>query len=463
MYPSGDLFSFFKDKTVDLLGLGVSHGELALKLADRCARLTVRDRRSYDQLPGKICEMLSRSGVVFRLGEGYLEDMDAQVIFRSPGISYLTPQLAEARARGSAVVSESELFVAHCPCPVVGVTGSDGKTTTTTLIAELLGAAGKTVHLGGNIGRPLLPILDKIKSQDMAVVELSSFQLLSFGCSPDIAVVTNLSPNHLDIHRDMDEYIGAKENILLHQGGFSRTVLSLDNAITRDMAQKTRGSCLFFSRQQPVSRGAYMDEAGDIWYTDGGSPTFVMNKSLIRIPGLHNVENYLAAITAVWDFVDIEAIRQVAKNFGGVEHRIEFVRELDGVKYYNDSIATSPSRVMAGLRAFDTRLIVIAGGYDKKIPFEPLAPLLCERARMLILTGPTADKIEAAVRAYPGFDRSGLEILHADHLEAATHLARKMARPGDIVTLSPACASFDAYPNFEARGRHFKEIVKAFT
>ena len=254
MYPSGDLFSFFKDKTVDLLGLGVSHGELALKLADRCARLTVRDRRSYDQLPGKICEMLSRSGVVFRLGEGYLEDMDAQVIFRSPGISYLTPQLAEARARGSAVVSESELFVAHCPCPVVGVTGSDGKTTTTTLIAELLGAAGKTVHLGGNIGRPLLPILDKIKSQDMAVVELSSFQLLSFGCSPDIAVVTNLSPNHLDIHRDMDEYIGAKENILLHQGGFSGGASRQRHH--PDMAQKGQLSVLL---RQQRSAGAYMD------------------------------------------------------------------------------------------------------------------------------------------------------------------------------------------------------------
>lgn len=461
MYPSGNLFDFFRDKTIDLLGLGVSHGELALMLSGRCARLTVRDRRGFGELPADIRDSIADKGAVFKLGEGYLDDIDSDIVFRSPGISFLTPQLVEAGKRGVAIVSESELFLAHCPCPVIGITGSDGKTTTTTLISELLKAAGKRVFLGGNIGLPLLPMLSDIGPHDYAVVELSSFQLLSFRHSPDVAVVTNLAPNHLDIHRDMDEYIAAKENILSHQHGLSRTVLSFDNDITRSMAPKVRGDLRFFSRHNAVTRGAYMDERGDIWHSEGGKVVFVMNRSLIRIPGLHNVENFLAAISACWGIVEVADIQKVAESFGGVEHRIEFVREIDGAKYYNDSIATSPSRVMAGLRAFDTKLIVIAGGYDKKIPFEPLAPLLCERAKMLILSGPTADKIEAAVKGCPDYKENAPIILRAESMEAATRLAHQNARPGDIITLSPACASFDSYPNFEARGRHFKDIVNS--
>ena len=445
--------------SIGFVGVGVSHRELIRQYAAAGARLTVRDKRPREAL-GAFGEELERLGVRLVCGPDYLADITEEVLFRTPGMKYHTPELDAARARGTAVTSEMELFFALCPCPVYAVTGSDGKTTSTTLIAEMLRRSGRTVHLGGNIGTPLLPVIGRISPNDVAVVELSSFQLISMRQSPDTALVTNVAPNHLDIHKDMQEYVDAKRNILLHQGAFGRAVLNRDNAVTRQMAEDVRGELCWFSRRDPVERGAFLSEDGWRCHAgpDGVVPVFPMES--IRIPGMHNVENYLGVIAALWGAVDPAVMAATAREFAGVEHRIEFVRELDGVKWYNDSIATNPTRMIAGLESFEQKLIVLAGGYDKKIPFEPLAEPVCRHVKTLILTGATADKIEAAVTACPAYAASGLTILRAADLPEAVALARREAKSGDIVTLSPACASFDSYPNFEARGRHYKELVR---
>ena len=279
--------------------------------------------------------------------------------------------------------------------------------------------------------------------------------------SPDVAVITNVAPNHLDVHKDMQEYIDAKRNIYLHQGGISRTVINADNEITASFLPEIRGEAMQFSRRITPALGCYLAEDGTLTMNDRHSVTPVLHMDEIRIPGIHNVENYLAAISAIWGEVSKENIVSVAKNFGGVEHRIEFVRELDGVTWYNDSIASSPTRTIAGLNSFKQKLILIAGGYDKKIPFEPLAPKIIEKVKVLILMGVTAPKIEAAVTSCEGYDPDKLTILHVSSMQEAVQKAREVAEKGDIVSLSPACASFDLYPDFEARGRHFKELVNA--
>ena len=447
-------FRYLKGKTVAFCGVGRTHMPLIKLFQEKGAVVTVRDQRPLEKL-GENGEVLQSLGVELRLGEDYLQDLNEDIIFRTPGMRYHLPQLEEARARGCAVTSELELFFRLCPCKIYGVTGSDGKTTTTSIIAEFLKAQGRTVHLGGNIGKPLLPEIESIAPEDVAVVELSSFQLISMRESPDVAVVTNLSPNHLDVHKDMQEYIDAKKNILLHQGALSRTVLNAGNEITAGFAPEVRGDCWMFRRGAPVERGVWCD--GESIYVHGEK---LLEVSQIKIPGWHNVENYMAAIAAVWGDVEPQTIRHVAETFAGVEHRAEFVRELGGVKYYNDSIATSPTRVISGmLSLFPQKILMIAGGYDKHIPFEPLGPAVCEKVKTLILLGSTAQKIQDAVMAAPQYREGCPEILRVETMEEAVAAAAAHAQPGDIVSLSPACAAFDLYPNFEVRGRHFKEIV----
>ncbi len=460
-YNNKTFFSWCEGKEIDVIGFGVSNGELVFRLAAAGANVTLHDRREAGQFRPEQISRLREAGVTLSLGESYLDSLNGEIILRTPGLSYLTPELVEARRRGKVVTSELEIFMEICPCPVYGITGSDGKTTTASLMADMLRAAGKTVHLGGNIGKPLLSTLDLVTENDVCVIELSSFQLLSMRCSPDVAVVTNISPNHLDVHRDMDEYVSAKRNIILHQNGFSRAVLSCDSEGSAAFAPDVRGALRWFSRRHPVENGGWMDEKGDLYHSVNGRSVFLMNRSELKLPGLHNVENFLAAASAVWGTATAAQICDVGRSFAGVEHRIEFVRNKNGVRWYNDSIATSPSRTMAGLRSFDEPLIVIAGGYDKHLSFAPLAPVLLEHAKRLILTGPTAPKIEQAVREADGFAQSGLVIDHAADLAEAVKIANGAALSGDVVILSPACASFDAYENFEARGRHFKELVRA--
>ncbi|MBQ4100410.1 MAG: UDP-N-acetylmuramoyl-L-alanine--D-glutamate ligase [Oscillospiraceae bacterium] len=453
-------FDDIKGKKVIFIGAGVSHIDLIKLFAKKGAIVTVCDKGSRETL-GKTADELTALGVSLVLGAGYLDNLNADIILRTPGMKYYTPELTEARKKGIVVTSEMELFFEFCPCPIFAVTGSDGKTTTTTLISEMHKAQGKTVHLGGNIGRALMPIIEEIKPTDVAVVELSSFQLISMRNAPMVSVVTNVTPNHLDMHRDMQEYIDAKRNIFLHQSAFSKTVLSADNEITAGFVDDVRGNCVMFSRKNKVERGAYLSSDRYLCYCDNGEVQKLFKAEDIKIPGEHNVENYLTAISAVWGYVDVENMQKVAKNFGGVEHRIELVREKDRVKWYNDSIATSPTRTIAGLLSFDKKLILLAGGYDKHIPYEPLAPLVLERVKTIILMGQTADKIETAIKNCDGYAESGIKIIRANGMEDAVNIANSVAKDGDIVSLSPASASFDMYKNFELRGRHFKELVNA--
>lgn len=447
-------FEMIRGKSVTFCGVGRSHLPLIELYLKKGAVVSVRDRRTFEELR-EDGPRLAGMGAKLILGADYLKDLNEEIIFRTPGMKYYEPALTEARKRGSAVTSEMETFFELCPCKLYAVTGSDGKTTTTTILSEILKAAGKTVHLGGNIGKPLLPEIESIQETDCAVAELSSFQLISMRKSPDVAVVTNLSPNHLDMHKDMQEYIDAKKNIFLHQGAISRTVLNADNDITAAFADETRGDTWLFSRREKPARGCFCD--GKAIYVQGEK---LLSVEEIKLPGWHNVENYMAAISAVWGDVPLEAIRKVAKEFGGVEHRAEFVRELDGVKYYNDSIASSPTRLISGtLSLYDRKIILICGGYDKHIPYDPLGPAICERVKTLIVMGATGPKIEEAVRSAKEYKDGAPVIVHAENMEEAVNAAREASQPGDIVSLSPASAAFDLYKNFEERGKHFKELV----
>lgn len=453
-------FSDIKNKRVAFIGTGVSHLELIKVFLTKGIDVVVCDKKDEDHFDENIYEELSSKGAEFSLGNNYLDEIfNCDIVFRTPGMYYNNEILTKARKQGVVITSEMEVFFDLCPCKIYGVTGSDGKTTSTTLISEFLKAEGKRVHLGGNIGKALLPLVETMAETDVAVVELSSFQLISMRKSPDVAVITNISPNHLDVHGTMEEYIEAKCNLIRHQNAFSRTVLNFDNEETMKLSEMVRGKLVNFSLSSEVETGSFLRKDGMLCYKEKGVITEIIHKDEIKIPGIHNVDNYLTAIAAVWGNVSVESIVKVAKNFGGVEHRIEFVREIDGVRWYNDSIATSPTRVIAGLNSFNRKIIVIAGGYDKKIPFEPLAKPVNERVKTLILMGATAEKIEKAVTDCPYYPESGLKIVHVKSMEEAVMTANKLADDGDIVSLSPACASFDMYPMFEARGNHFKKLV----
>lgn len=448
-----------KGKKVAVLGVGVSNRPLLRLLSGSGADVTAYDRRDREALT-EVAGELETLGITLSCGDRYLDSLAADVIFRTPGMRPDVPQIAEAVARGATLTSEMEAFFEVCPCPIIAVTGSDGKTTTSTLIAEMLTRAGVRCHLGGNIGRPLLADAGGMSPDDVAVVELSSFQLMTMKKSASVAVVTNVAPNHLDIHRDMAEYVDAKRHVFAYQFPGDRVVLNLDNEITRGFIDEARGRIMRFSKRPFEDDGAYLD-GGAIWVRANGRLEKVLDTSEIFLPGLHNVENYMAAIAAVWERVPAEVIRRTAREFRGVEHRIEFVRELAGVRYYNDSIATSPTRAIAGLRSFPERVIMIAGGYDKHLSFAALAPEILAHVKTLVLCGATAGMIRAAVESADGFSADVLPILETDDFCQAIDLARASAAPGDVVILCPACAAFDKFPNFMVRGKTFKEYINA--
>ena len=455
-----DYIESLRHKTVAVIGIGVSNTPLLELLLAEGIRVTACDKRSREQM-GEQAEHLERLGCELHLGADYLKDLDADVIFRTPGLRPDVPEIAACVDRGAVLTSEMEVFFEVCPCTIIAVTGSDGKTTTTTIIAELLKAAGKRVWVGGNIGHPLLCEADGMLATDYAVLELSSFQLMTMKHSPHIAVVTNLAPNHLDVHRDMAEYVAAKENIFRHQSGEDVAVFNADNDITAEQSRRAPGRARLFSRQDEVADGVFL-RGEDIVCRSGGHERVVMTTGDIKIPGVHNVENYMAAIAAADGLVPDEIIRDFAREFGGVEHRIELVRTYRGVRYYNDSIASSPSRTIAGLRSFHEKVILIAGGYDKHIPFDVLGPEIVEHVKLLVLCGATADKIRAAVENAPGYEPGKPEILDVTPFTAAVEAARDRAQPGDVVTLSPACAAFDQFKNFAERGKFFKSIVNGW-
>ncbi|MCL4516750.1 MAG: UDP-N-acetylmuramoyl-L-alanine--D-glutamate ligase [Firmicutes bacterium] len=494
------------EKKVAVVGLGVSNQPLIRFLARKGARVTGCDRKSreaFGEKAGVLAE-LEKLGVGLRLGEGYLEGLGAfELIFLTPGMRRDLPEIEAAQRAGAVLSSEMRLFFSLCRAPIIGITGSSGKTTTTTLLYEMLKAAGRQVHLGGNIGQVLIERVEEIPPEAAVIMELSSFQLQDFTQSPHIAVVTNVTPNHLDQHSSMEEYLEAKRNILRFQKPGDFAVLNLDNEVTREMAGGVKGGLMPFSRGQELKEGVFLrgDEIICRWGRQvtqgslnipGASDGAIKEERICRagelkLLGTHNVENVMAAAgAAILAGVPVAAIRKVAATFRGVPHRLELVRRMNGVDYYNDSIATSPARAMAGLRSFDRPVVLIAGGYDKHLPFDEFAEEVVGRVKTLVLVGVTTPLIEEAVRkagarvashasinvavnAAAGASRPGVPhdgqvgpaIVRCMTFAEAVRAASAAAGPGDVVLLSPACASYDMFPNFEKRGELFRELVNA--
>ncbi len=440
---------YVNKKNITVIGIGISNLPLIKYLAKAGAVIKACDKRSRNAL-GDVYDELNALGVNFCLGNDYLDDIYGDIIFKTPGMRFDVPQLLAAKEKGAYITSEMEIFFDVCPSKIIAITGSDGKTTTTTLVSELLKAQGYKVWLGGNIGTPLLTKTEEMTKDDYVVLELSSFQLHTIKKSPYIAVITNITPNHLDMHKDYQEYIDAKKNIMLYQNSEDILIVNSDNDVTSKIGEKANGILKTFSRKT----NAYISFDGETIYKNGLP---VLNAKDIKIPGMHNVENYMAAIAATDNLVDNDVIVRVAKDFGGVPHRIELVRVLDGVRYYNSSIDSSPNRTLNTLNVFSEKVILICGGKDKGIPYDDIGKPIIDHAKTLILIGATADKIEDAINAHGKSD--GLEVVRKDNYEDVVEYARSVANEGDIVLLSPASTSFDMFNNFEERGNLFKDLV----
>ena len=450
----GEFKNYIKNKKTAVVGIGISNRPLIYFLVKLGAKVTAFDKKNREDIKELAIE-LEAIGVDLQLGDNYLENLKGfEVIFKTPSMRIDMKEFVEAKNEGAYITSEMEEFVKYCNGKIIGVTGSDGKTTTTSLIYNILKQEEYKTWVGGNIGTPLFTKIEEIKDKDRVVLELSSFQLMTMDVSPDISVITNLSPNHLDMHKGMEEYIEAKKNIFKFQTQDGITILNRDNKITAAMKNEVKGNVLEFSTKEKVEKGAYYSE-GNLYLGDD----FVCKKDEIIIKGMHNVENYLAAFCATVDDASIESMRMVAKSFKGVEHRSEFIKEVKGVNYYNDSIASSPTRTLASLSAFDVKVILIAGGYDKLIPFEPLAEKGYDKIKSLILFGATKEKIKKVFDEVNLNKKVEIPIFVVNNIEEAVKKAEHIAVKGDIVTLSPACASFDMFVNFEARGNRFKELV----
>lgn len=435
-------------KNISVIGVGISNRPLIKLLVEAGAKVTAYDRRTAEQL-GEIYTELSALGVEFSLGDNYLEGLSGEIIFKTPGMRFDNPHLVNAKENGSIVTSEMELFFDVCPSHIIAVTGSDGKTTTTTLIHKMMTAAGYKIWLGGNIGNPLLADAEKMSKNDWVILELSSFQLHTMKKSPEIAVITNITPNHLDMHKDYNEYIDAKKNIMLYQNDESKLIVNASNDVTSEIGKEAKGKLLEFSSK--IDADICLD--GDFIKINGDK---VLDIKDIKIKGMHNVENYMAAIGAVEGLVANSVIVDVAKTFGGVEHRIELVRVLDGVEYYNSSIDSSPNRTINTLKVFDKPVIMISGGKDKGIAYDEIGPAIKEKVKILILIGKTADSIEDAVKKAGAND---VEIIRCSTYDEVVKTAKSCAKPGDVVLLSPASTSFDMFSNFEERGNLFKKLV----
>ncbi len=452
-------------KTASVLGLGISNVPLSYFLLSCGMKVTVRDKKGKDEL-GPDAAKLEALGARFALGPDYLDGLCENYIFRSPGIRPDVPEIARAVANGSILSSEMELFFELCPCPIIAITGSDGKTTTTTVTslilkkeAELTGS-GRKIYLGGNIGTPLIDKVGLMDPDDIAVLELSSFQLQTMNTSPCVAAVTNVTPNHLNWHTGMDEYIAAKANVFAHQDDNCRVVLNYENDVTRRYAENAASRvCFFSSKRIPPAGDAVYEENGSIYLRYDGRTEEIIKTADIKIPGRHNVENYMTAIGLTAGLVSKEAVYYVAKNFNGVEHRLEFVREKDGVRFYNGSIDSSPTRTAAALSCFDCPVVIILGGYDKNLDYAPLCKPLFDHARAAILTGQNGEKIYRSMFEY-GIPEDFTVIKEPD-FQRAVSAAANAAQPGDVVILSPAAASFDCFKNFEERGKRYKQIVNS--
>lgn len=454
-----------QSKNVCVLGMGISNFPLIRYLYNKGAKSIYVIDKSDSPETIKRAESLKSEGIEFRFcfGEQYLDVLEQEkfdIIFKTPVVRYDVPQLAKAVEEGAVLTSEMEVFLNICPGKIFAVTGSDGKTTTTTLIYKFLNAYceknGGKAWVGGNIGTPLLQFVDEMTENDFVVVELSSFQLMKMKAQMNVAVITNITPNHLDVHKSYEEYIEAKKNIFLNNGTDSLTVLNLDNEVTASMTGEVPGDLYGFSRKNKANPGVWLED-GEILSHNGK----IMDRADIILPGDHNVENYMTAIAATMDIVPPEIMKEIAGTFGGVQHRLEFVRELDGVKYYNSSIDSSPNRTLNALSVFKGNVVLMAGGKDKNIPYDDLGPALADKVKAMVLTGPTAEKIEKSLK--DELEKRGEEckipVIHAKSYPEAVENTRKLAKEGDVVLLSPASTSFDMFKNFEERGNLFKKLV----
>ncbi|MBS6252179.1 MAG: UDP-N-acetylmuramoyl-L-alanine--D-glutamate ligase [Clostridium sp.] len=451
---------YIRFRKVAIVGLGVSNLPLMEYLYEKKANVTVFDERDIDSISKDIMDKITTYGFGFHFGEDALKNLKGfNVIFRSPSCLPTRKELVDEANNGAIVTTEVELLMKMCPCKIVGVTGSDGKTTTTSLINAILKKAGYNTFLGGNIGTPLFTKLSDMKPEDILVLELSSFQLMGMEISPDIAVITNITPNHLNIHKDYEEYIEAKKNIFKYQDEKGVLVLNYDNEITRNCEKEANGKVIFFSSKNKLDNGYIVDE-DVIKECEDKIRKHILNVEDVILRGNHNYQNIATAIAATSSLVDMDIAVDAIKEFKPVEHRIEFIREVDGVKWYNDSASSSPSRTLSGINAFKEDIILIAGGYDKNLDYTPLAKPIIEKVKSLILIGQTSGKIFDAVKLELEKENKEIDIHMCESLEETIKLAKKVAKPGQVVLFSPASASFDMFKNFADRGNQFKELVK---
>ena len=451
--------NYIRNKKVAIIGLGVSNLPLIDYLYKLGSEITLFNNKPIEQLDKNVLDKIYEYKLKFSFGENYLNKLVGfDVIFRSPSCRPDTPQIEEEVKRGALLTSEIELVLEMCPGTTIGVTGSDGKTTTTSLIYEILKENNYKCYLGGNIGIPLFTKLGEMKPEDFVVLELSSFQLMTMKVSPQVAVITNVTPNHLDIHKSYDEYKGAKANIFKNQTENDLLVLNYDNDITRNFAKDVIGSVIYFSSKEKLENGIIVD-GETIKDCESGLRRHLLNTKNTKLRGIHNAENMCAAIAATKRFVTPEAQAKAISNFAGVEHRLEFVKQIKGANWYNDSIASSPTRTIAGLKSFDENIVLIAGGYDKHLDYTPIAKPIVENVGSLILLGQTANKIYSAVTYELKFSDKELPIYKVNTLEEAVEKANEISKKGDVVLFSPASASFDMFKNFAERGNKFKQIV----
>lgn len=446
-------------RKVAIIGLGVSNIPL-IEYFHKCkSYVTVFDNRSIDEIPKEIMDKITEYAMEFSLGPNNLDKLKGfDIIFRSPSCMPNIEELEAEKQRGAIVTSEIEMLMEMCPGTVIGVTGSDGKTTTTTLVYEILKKAGYNCYLGGNIGTPLFTKLPEMLPEDYIVLELSSFQLMEMQISPKISVITNVSPNHLNIHSSYEEYIDAKANIFKYQSEDDIVVLNYDNDITREFAKEANSKVVFFSGKNKIDDGFIVDN-DTIKECKDKIRRHILKTQELNIRGKHNYENVCAALAATSSLVDLDTAIDAIKEFVGVEHRLEFIKELFGAKWYNDSIGTSPTRTIAGLNSFDEDIILIAGGYDKNLDYEPIAKPILDKVKALILVGQTAEKIFYSVKSEEERTGKHVDIYTCNTLEETVKVAKRIVKPGQVVLFSPASASFDMFKNFAERGEKFKQIV----
>ena len=450
---------FLKNRKIAVIGLGVSNLPLLDYLYEKNAKVTVFDKRTIDEIPKETMDKITKYSFEFSLGQYYLEKLKGfELIFRSPSCLPTIPELVEAEKNGAIITSEIELVLKMTPSKVIGVTGSDGKTTTTTLIYEILKHAGYNCFVGGNIGKPLFTRIKEMSPEDIIILELSSFQLMGMEVSPDISVITNISPNHLNIHKDYEEYIEAKKNIFKYQNEQGILIINYDNEITKTFNKEAKGKVIYFSSKTKLEDGFIVDN-NIIKESEAGIRKHILNVKDIKLRGVHNFENICAALAATKTLVDSDVAYEAIKDFQGVEHRLELVREIDGVKWYNDSVSSSPTRTIAGLNSYSEEIVLIAGGYDKNLDYTPIAKPIVEKVKTLILIGQTSGKIYEAVKTELEKQNKNLNIYMCDSLEDSVSKAKKYAKPGQIVLFSPASASFDMFKDFADRGEKFKNLV----